>query len=332
MLYLVLFVAISVGGYFTFRYLTLVSALRAIGRDLDRVQQDLTQNQMFHLPAPDPHLRKLLCSLNDLLEGIQQERQSYEKRERDFQKQIENISHDLRTPLTVILGYIKLYQQSDTDRPDRDQEAAEMMEIVRRKAETMRDLADQFYDFSRIYARDYPVMAEKVDAARFLREFFMENYQPIEDAGLKIQIDLPEHPVWVMGERGALERICHNLFQNAQRYGDTLFQIAVGKKKDHVEIRFVNDTSSLREEDLPRLFDRFYVKDLSRGQGGTGLGLTIARSLAEEMGGRLTAELLPEEEAVQGRMDQGEAVQGEALQKGEERRRICFCLELLVSS
>lgn len=314
MLYLVLLcISIVTGGYFAFRYLTLVSALKAIGRDLDRVQQDLTQNQMFHLPVPDPCLRKLLCSLNRLLEGIQQERQRYERRERDFQKQIENISHDLRTPLTVILGYLKLYQQSNAPCEGRDTEAAETIEIVKRKAEAMRKLADQFYDFSRIYAKDYLVVTEKLDVARFLREFFAENYQPIEEAGLRIQIELPEHPVWAIGEAGTLERICLNLFQNVQRYGDTLFRIAMEEKKGRVAILFVNDTHSLREEDLPRLFDRFYMRDTSRGRGGTGLGLTIAKALAEELGGKLTAKMLPEAEAVQ----------------GEESRRVCFCLELL---
>lgn len=314
MLYLVLLcISIVTGGYFAFRYLTLVSALKAIGRDLDRVQQDLTQNQMFHLPVPDPCLRKLLCSLNRLLEGIQQERQRYERRERDFQKQIENISHDLRTPLTVILGYLKLYQQSNAPCEGRDTEAAETIEIVKRKAEAMRKLADQFYDFSRIYAKDYLVVTEKLDVARFLREFFAENYQPIEEAGLRIQIELPEHPVWAIGEAGALERICLNLFQNVQRYGDTLFRIAMEEKKGRVAILFVNDTHSLREEDLPRLFDRFYMREASRGRGGTGLGLTIAKALAEELGGKLTAKMLPEAEAVQ----------------GEESRRVCFCLELL---
>ena len=108
-------------------------------------------------------------------------------------------------------------------------------------------------------------------------------------------------------------RIFLNLFQSVQRCGGTLFRIAVEEKKGRVAILFVNDTHSLREEDLPRLFDRFYMRDTSRGRGGTGLGLTIAKALAEELGGKLTAKMLPEAEAVQ----------------GEESRRVCFCLELL---
>lgn len=109
---ILLFITVIIGGYFIFRYVSLIGAIEKIIGDLEEIQHDLTQNQMLHLPIPNRHLRKLLCVFNSTLEEIQKERQKYEKREKEFQRQIENISHDLRTPLTVILGYLKLFKKS----------------------------------------------------------------------------------------------------------------------------------------------------------------------------------------------------------------------------
>lgn len=107
-----LVLAVLAGGFFAFRYFSLHRALGETRAELTLVRQDLSQNQMLHLPLPDAELAALLDDLNALLAEIQAERQAYAKRERGFQEQIEAISHDLRTPLTVILGNLKLFKQS----------------------------------------------------------------------------------------------------------------------------------------------------------------------------------------------------------------------------
>ena len=123
----------------------------------------------------------------------------------------------------------------------------------------------------------------------------------LEEAHLKVEADLPSHPLWIMGNQPALERIFLNMFQNGGRYAESIFQIAVKEENQEIFISFTNDTKKLSPEDLPRLFDRFYIQDSARSQGGTGLGLTVARSLAEEMGGTLevSAPELPEKEETQ---------------------------------
>ena len=116
----------------------------------------------------------------------------------------------------------------------------------------------------------------------------MGNYQVLQQSDLNVSADIPEHPVWILGETAALERVFLNLMQNAGRYADTLLNIRVQENPENVSVFFVNDTKSLFEEDISHLFDRFYIGDHSRNQGGTGLGLTVAKSLAEEMGGALS--------------------------------------------
>ena len=297
MLYPVLLLfCILAGGYFVFRYLTLIHAVETIKKELDDIRRDLTQNQMVHLPLPNKHLAELLCSVNAALEDIQKERQSYEKREREFQAQIENISHDLRTPLTVILGYLKLIKKSGILLPfaqsREQQELTETIAILEQKAEVLNHLVTQFYDYSRLNANDYELSLTQIDIARTLRESIMGNYQLLQQTHLNIDVQIPDHPVWTLGETAACERIFLNLFQNAGRYADTIFQIYfiepnIAPENEWVSIFFQNDTRTLTEEDISHLFERFYIQDSSRSQGGTGLGLTVARSLAEQMGGQL---------------------------------------------
>lgn len=295
MYYIILVVIAIIGSYFAFRYYSILYAFREITKEMQDIQKDLTQNHILHLPIPNRHLAKVMCSFNGTLEEIRKERQKYEKREKEFQKQIENISHDLRTPLTVILGYLKLVKNTEEKHPIKDKELEEILKIIEHKAEVMKTLVAQFYEFSRINAGDYELPLNNVDISRTLRESLMGNYQILEQSHLEVDVNIPEHPIWVMGEESALERIFLNLLQNAGRYADTYLRISIKEDEQHVSISFINDTTILLEEDIPHLFDRFYMQDSSRNQGGTGLGLTVAKSLVEEMGGTLKVTIVDKE-------------------------------------
>lgn len=284
MVYILIIIAI-IGIYFIFRYVSLLYAFRKMTKEMQEIREDLTQNQMLHLPVPNRHLAAVMSEFNSTLEEIQKERQKYEKREKEFQKQIENISHDLRTPLTVILGYLKFVKNKKY--LTQDEELKETLGIIEHKAETMKSLVTQFYEFSRLNAGDYKLKLDNVDISRILRESLVGNYQILEQSNLKVDIDIPEHPIRVIGEEAGLERIFLNLMQNAGRYADTCLHIMVKEEEEKVRISFVNDTTRLSEEEASHLFDRFYMQDSSRNQEGTGLGLTVAKSLAEEMGGTL---------------------------------------------
>lgn len=285
----ILIILAVIGLYCAFRYLSLLYAFRKIRKEVGEVRQDLTQNQILHLPLPNRHLAGLIGEFNNTLEEIQKERQKYEKREREFQKQIENISHDLRTPLTVILGYLKYVKNKEY--VVQDKELREILDIIELKGETMKNLVAQFYEFSRLNAGDYTLKPDKVDMSRILRESLLGNCQILEGTNLEVNINIPEYPVWVMGDGAALERIFLNLLQNAGRYARTYLNIQVSETEKDVLVFFANDAEGVSKEMVIHLFDRFYIQDASRNQGGTGLGLTVAKLLTEEMGGTLEAHL-----------------------------------------
>ncbi|MDO4440542.1 MAG: HAMP domain-containing sensor histidine kinase [Eubacteriales bacterium] len=288
-MWLLCIIASAIALFFAARFFLLKRAIREAERDLQEIRKDLQQNQILHLSVPDRELERLMRSVNQALEEIRMQRQEYENRERAFQSEIENISHDLRTPLTVILGYLRLMKVQKEQTP-------EMLETIERKAETMQKLVADFYDLSRLTARDYEVEMKAVDVGRILREALMDSYQMLEHQKLELDASIPEHALQVLGDEAALERIFSNLLQNAGRYAHQFLQVFVIEKEKQVWICFENDVENMKEEDVECLFERFYMKEKARTQGGTGLGLTVAKQLANAMGADLAADLLREAE------------------------------------
>lgn len=283
------------GGYFAFRYFALKRALKEMNRDLLEIQKDVGRNQILHLPLPDRTLEQVMESVNGTLEEVRRQRLEYEKREAEFQKQIEDISHDLRTPLTVILGYLTWMKRDMAQKAAWElfSRQAESLEILERNARAMERLVSQFYAFSQLNARDYSLEIQDVDVCRLLKESLAGHWQVLEKACLRLESHLPEHPVMVRGNKDACERIFSNMLQNAGRYAHSYLDIHMSESCGLVQVLFQNDSVTLGEADISNLFNRFYRNDAARSQGGSGLGLTIAKSLAEAMGGTLTAQPLP---------------------------------------
>lgn len=153
----------------------------------------------------------------------------------------------------------------------------------------------QFYDYSRVTSEDYLPELKEMDLGRLLRETVLDSWREIEERQLEFTFHIPEGPVMIWGNENGAERIIRNLLQNAGRYAGHFLEITLREGADRVVMTFANDVSDFTQEDADRLFQRFYVKDPSRNEQGTGLGLTIAKTLAEKMGGDMRAELVRED-------------------------------------
>lgn len=292
MLYIVivmLVVFILLTAYFYARYRLLCRAIKKADKDLKSIIKNIDENQIIKQEEPNKELENLLATINDSLKAIRSERIIYEKREKEFQKQIENISHDLRTPLTSILGYLRVLDQSGLEQEDK-----EALSIIQRKAYLLQRLISQFYDFSRLTSEDYVLEMEQIDIARLLRETVIDYYQELSVKNLQIDLDIPEHPILVEANSNAMERVFLNLLQNACRYAESELKIGIEQSKDEVTISFENNVTDFSEDDLNSIFERFYMRDNARSEGASGLGLTIAKHLVEKMKGTLEAELKDE--------------------------------------
>jgi len=281
---IVLAIAVYAAFYCGIRYTRLKRSIRETNKDLVDITRQIEENRILKLHASQREMEELLVTLNQTLEQIRAERISCEKREREFQRQLEDISHDLRTPLTAIQGYLKLI-----DRESLDSEEQEYLEVVRRRSAHLQHLINQFYEFSTLVSGNIKMELQQVDLARMCREQVLGYYQQFEDAGIEAQIHIPEKPVFIQADENALSRIIGNLLQNAVRYAKDQLTVEVREAESPVLI-CRNDAENLTGEDVRRMFDRFYTGDRARSQGGTGLGLAISRRLAEQMGGSMTAE------------------------------------------
>lgn len=285
-------ILVAVVIFLLWRLFLLRRSIKATADALSAITQELEENRVLHLPVPQRELEELLVVINQNLQAVRAQRRAYQAKERALKEQVENISHDLRTPLTAILGYLKMIDEKRLAQRDR-----EYLAIAVRKSHTLQTLVTSFYELSRVSAEDFRLNIERLDGARLLRESCLEQYELFEKEKKELQIEIPEHPVFVFADREAFERIAANLLQNGIRYAKSELKISMQQKQEGqgATIVFQNDIDPSQEDREPeRLFDRFYMQEQSRGKGGTGLGLTISRHLAQHMGGTLHASYVSE--------------------------------------
>lgn len=271
--------------YFTIRYFLVRTSFYHITGQMEDVLENPDRNYILKKNCPDKGLETLLKAFNKYMQSSQKQRIRYDKREKEIRKQIENISHDLRTPLTSILGYIELL-----DRKNLSQEDAENLEVVIRKAKSLQRLITKFYDLSRLEADEYQFQNEKIDIHQMLSELMLGSYYEFENKKIEVIMEIGENPAFIMGDLDAVERILSNFIQNAIKYTKNKLYVSLRMEKN-IRISFKNEAGSITEENVGQVFDRFYMKDESRTNQSSGLGLTIAKLLVEKMDGQVFAEV-----------------------------------------
>lgn len=240
----------------------------------------------LRLAAPNPASEALLSEVNGLLQDEEAERADFCRREQALRRQIANVSHDLRTPLTSILGYLQLLESPEVT----EEQRGEYLDIITSRAKVLQGLITSFYDLSRLEAGEYPIARERVDLREVIGALLCAFYDELESR-FTVKVELPEDLPTVWGDRTAMTRVYSNLIRNALEHGADTLSISAGKEGDQVFTRFTNGGAELSIEDLPHVFDRFYTSDKTRSGRNTGLGLAIVKTLTEQMLGTVGAEL-----------------------------------------
>ena len=262
------------------------------GSALNRAAQELCEaraqpGKRLRLLSPDRQVENLLAQINGLLEDKERETRVLRSREESLRRQIANVSHDLRTPLTSILGYLQLMGREDIS----PEEYRHCLEIVEGRAKVLQDLITSFYDLSRIEGGEYPLELQSVDLRRSLEPLLAGFYEDFEQAGFQVTVELMESPPAVSADPGAVTRILTNLIGNALKHGSKTLDIRLYQEGQTLVTAFSNDAPELTQEDLPRVFERFYTADQMRTGQNTGLGLAIVKALAQRMGHTAFAQL-----------------------------------------
>jgi signal transduction histidine kinase len=234
----------------------------------------------------DKDIENLVISINDLYEESEQRYIKIKHSEDQIKKSIANLSHDLRTPLTSIMGYIQLIK---SDRCSK-QEKEKYLNIVDKRTETLRNLITSFYELSIFEASEYRFMLKSVNLENLLYETLALYYDEFTKCGIEPQINAEGNCPSIISDEKAVVRIFSNLINNIIKHGQGNVVINLIQEKNYLVTEFINNAEGLNEEDVKHIFDRFFTADLSRSDKNTGLGLSITKALVEALGNSIEAD------------------------------------------
>lgn len=272
--------------YLLLRLRTLHRAIHTMTLELKEINQEEPVHRHLQIPIPDAELELLAEEINRYLTQSFSRSYAQKRHEQDVKQEITNISHDLRTPLTSILGYLELMQEEVLTR-----EQSEYLDIVRKRSKHLDTLITQLYEYTRLTNHELKLHMEALDLRLLLQEHLLSFYQEFEAKGICLSPALGEHPVMVRADKNALNRILHNLTSNILKYGSSKAEITLTEAANEIILTCSNQAPSLTKEETEHLFDPFFTADNARTSQKSGLGMTVARLLTEQMGGSMTAEL-----------------------------------------
>lgn len=238
-------------------------------------------NVLVTTASGDRCIRRLAGAINEELRALRRQRIRYLNGDKEIKEAVTNISHDLRTPLTAISGYLELLEKEEKS------EAVERyLQVITNRTEALKALTEELFRYTVVLSEDNLTL-ETVDLRAVLEESLLGFYGALTDAGIVPDITLTDKKIPRQLNRGAMSRIFGNIINNAIKYSDGDLIV---RMSDDGEICFKNHASGLDKLQVEKLFNRFYT--VQEAGGGVGLGLSIARTLTEQMGGSIRAEYI----------------------------------------
>ncbi len=257
--------------------------MKKTARDISQQFEEILKtdtNSLITVSGNDREMKKLADNINKQLKILRKEYLRYRQGDIELKTAITNISHDIRTPLTAICGYLDL-MQDNTDLAKTN----EYVSIIKERAELMKQLTEELFRYSVILSDKSELKTEEILINRVLEDSIMGYYAVLTEKEISPKIQITEKQIFAKLNKDYLSRIFNNLLNNAVKYSNGDLRITLS---DSGEIVFANTAKELSPVQIEHLFDRFYTVKTARNS--TGLGLSIARTLTEEMGGTISAE------------------------------------------
>ena len=259
--------------------LILRSSIREVAEELEEKLRTDT-NTLISISTGDSSVQLLASRINAQLQALRKERLKLQTGNDELTTAVTNISHDLRTPLTAICGYLDLLEQEP-----QSEKSGRYLAVIRERTDAMRSLTEELFRYSVITATADELDMQAVRLNDILEQSLAGFYGALSARGITPEIRIPEAAVIRELDAAALRRIFDNILSNAVKYSDGDLTIRL---RPDGSVTFSNRASSLSRVQAERLFDRFYTVETARNS--TGLGLSIAKLLTEKMGGTITAE------------------------------------------
>ena len=259
--------------------ISLRASLKEAARELDDKLKTDT-NTLISISTGDRAMRALAAQINRQLQALRKERLKLCHGDMELKAAVTNISHDLRTPLTAICGYLDLMEREALP-----EKAGRYLAVIRERADAMRSLTEELFRYSVITSAGEESDRSPVRLNDILEQSLAGVYGALSKRGICPVIEMPEEPVGRVLDRRALGRVFENILGNAAKYSDGDLAVRLSPEGG---VLFENGAKELDAVQTAHLFDRFFTVNTARG--GTGLGLSIAKQLTERMGGSISAE------------------------------------------
>ena len=263
--------------------------LKEISQKLEKIQ-DTDSDENIMMFTDEQALMELLVQINRLLENQRKMKVDYRRSQISAKKMLSNISHDIKTPMTVILGYLEI-MRINGDKED------EMLLKVEQKAKRVMELINQFFTLAKLEAGDMELEISRINICEVCRENILDFYELLKQKEFQVEVKIPEEAVFIMGNKEALHRILYNLISNVVRYGldGRYLGLVLRSVKNDVYIDVIDKGKGREKEFAGNVFERLFTMEDSRNRRiqGNGLGLTIAQTLAQQLGGEIVLESEP---------------------------------------
>ena len=232
----------------------------------------------------------LAYAINDIILSYEKRLSAYHQTDETNRQLMTSLSHDVRTPLTTLIGYLDAAHKGIVDGKERD----DYIETARRKAHDLKEYIDVLFDWFKLGSNEFSMNIAESDLTELTRNILIDWIPIFEDTQVDFTIDIPEQPFRVQIDPDGYMRILNNLIQNviSHSHADKI-EIALSEQNRNIKILLSDNGIGIDKEDLKHIFDRLYKCDKGRSEKGSGLGLSIVHELVEKLNGTITADSTP---------------------------------------
>ncbi|EOS71168.1 hypothetical protein C818_01176 [Lachnospiraceae bacterium MD308] len=232
----------------------------------------------------------LAYAINDIIMSYEKRLSAYHQTDETNRQLMTSLSHDVRTPLTTLIGYLDAAHKGIVDGKERD----DYIETARRKAHDLKEYIDVLFDWFRLGSNEFSMNIAEIDLTELTRNILIDWIPIFEDTQVDFTIDIPEQPFRVQIDPDGYMRILNNLIQNviSHSHADKI-EVALSEQNRNIKILLSDNGIGIGKEDLKHIFDRLYKCDKGRSEKGSGLGLSIVHELVDKLNGTITADSTP---------------------------------------
>lgn len=289
MVILIFFIIIIISSYKKLKYICSV---------IDEILSG-NLNQRIRFQSQIEPLNKLSIKINNIIDKFQKANAENILNEETRKKMISNISHDLRTPLTSMLGYMELILENKELNEDKKKE---YLDIIYNKGNSLYSLMEEFFQLSKLESNDIKLNLKEINISELIKQNIISFYSQIEKCNIEVCINIPDEDVYIISDEKCINRILNNLINNSLKHGVKVTKIGVdlSADDDNAFIDVYDNGIGIPKEELKFVFDRLYTVEKSRSTNlkNSGLGLTIVKKLTEILDGDISVESVSFEKTV----------------------------------